>query len=187
MATRSTTASSRLALALVAFVLLTGARPAGSLPDYGAAPELRGLAGWINSPPLTLTKLKGKVVLVKFWTFECVNCRHTLATTQAWYDRYHAQGFEIVAIHTPELPAERVPANVARAVRRERITYPVALDPDYATWDAYHNEYWPAEYLVDPAGRIRYVHVGEGDSERAEQVIQELLAEGNAADRPSAK
>jgi thiol-disulfide isomerase/thioredoxin len=174
-------------VALAAVALLSGAGPARPLADYGPAPELRGLAGWINSPPLSMAKLRGKVVLVRFWTFECINCRHTLAATQAWYDRYHARGFEIVAVHTPELAAERVPANVARAVRRESITYPVALDPDYATWDAYHNEYWPAEYLIDAAGRIRYVHVGEGDTEAAERAIQELLANGNSGDRAGAK
>lgn len=176
-----------LATLALALALLLGPRPARALPDYGPAPELRGLAGWINSPPLSLAGLKGKVVLVRFWTFECINCRHTLATTQTWYDRYHPRGFEIVAVHTPELPAEKVAANVARAVRRERITYPVALDPGYATWDAFHNEYWPAEYLVDAAGRIRYVHFGEGDTEAAERAIQELLAIRNDGGRGRAK
>jgi len=151
------------------------------LPDLGLAPELRGLAGWIPSTPTTLAQLRGKVVLVKFWAFDCINCRRTLPATQAWYDRYHAKGFEIVAVHTPELDEERVPANVAAAVRRAHITYPVALDPDYATWRAYGNRYWPAEYLIDARGHLRLVHFGEGSYDVIDRAIATLLDEASAA------
>jgi thiol-disulfide isomerase/thioredoxin len=148
-----------------------------ALPDLGPAPELTGLQEWINSAPTSLVGQRGKVVLVKFWAFDCINCRRTMAATQSWYDRYHRQGFEILAIHTPELAVERIPANVRAAVRHEHITYPVALDPFYATWRAYDNHYWPAAYLIDARGHLRFVHIGEGAYDEMDRNIALLLAE----------
>ncbi len=169
---------------LLAFAASAHAYPESrGLRDLGPAPEITGIRGWINSKPTSLEAQRGKVVLVKFWTFECINCRHTLAATQAWYDRYHARGFEILSIHTPELEVERVPANVRAAIRRERITYPVALDPDEATWQAYDNHYWPAAYLVDARGHIRFVHFGEGAYDEMDRAIATLLAEKTTTSR----
>ncbi len=150
------------------------------LRDLGPAPEIAGIRGWINSAPLSLKQLHGKVVLVKFWTFACINCQRTLPATAKWYERYHDQGFEIVSVHTPELEQERDPRNVERAVRDAEIHYPVALDVSAATWRAYHNEYWPAWYLVDARGRIRYTHIGEGAYEETDRAIAALLAEAKA-------
>lgn len=148
-----------------------------ALRDYGPAAALTGITGWINSEPTTLADLRGKVVLVKFWTYSCINCIRTLPYVQAWYDKYHDQGFEILAVHTPEFEFEKVPANVEKSVQDFKITYPVALDPDYATWQAYNNRYWPAKYFIDAKGQLRYVHFGEGSYDESEQVIQGLLRE----------
>lgn len=147
------------------------------LKNYGLAPALTGITGWINHKPTTLAELRGKVVLVKFWTYTCINCIRTLPYVQAWYDRYHNQGFEIIAVHTPEFEFEKVPVNVEKAVKDFKITYPVALDPDYATWRAYENRFWPAKYFIDAKGDIRHIHFGEGEYEKSEQVIQQLLRE----------
>jgi cytochrome c biogenesis protein CcdA/thiol-disulfide isomerase/thioredoxin len=156
-------------------------KESSSLTDLGPAPELAGITGWINSEPTTLAALRGKVVLVKFWTYSCINCIRTLPYIRAWYDAYHDDGFEIIAVHTPEFAFETVPENVDQAVRDFGIAYPVALDPDYKTWNAYKNRYWPAEYLVDAAGRIRYTHFGEGAYGETEQAIQDLLQEAGHA------
>lgn len=153
----------------------TSTQTNSGLKNYGPAPELTGITGWINSQPQTLAELRGKVVLVKFWTYTCINCIRTLPYVQTWYDKYHDQGFEIIAVHTPEFAFEKIPANVEQAVKDFRITYPVALDPDYATWGAYENRYWPAKYFIDAAGNIRYIHFGEGEYDETEKVIQELL------------
>lgn len=152
-------------------------RTSSQYRDYGLAPELQGITGWINSSPETLADLRGHVVMVKFWTYSCINCIRTLPYVQAWYEKYHSQGFDIIAIHTPEFEFEKVPANVEQAVKQFKITYPVALDPDYATWTAYANQYWPAEYLIDADGHIRYVHFGEGDYDVTEKAIQDLLTD----------
>lgn len=152
-------------------------KTASLLKNYGAAPELAGITGWINGDPTSLAALRGKVVLVKFWTYSCINCIRTLPYVQSWYDTYHDKGFEIVAVHTPEFEFEKVPANVEQAVKDYKITYPVALDPDYKTWRAYDNKYWPAKYLIDAEGNIRYVHFGEGEYDEIEGAIQELLRE----------
>ncbi len=146
------------------------------LGDFGPAPELRGITDWINSKPLTLASLRGKVVLVHFWTFGCVNCRNVQPYVKAWYERYHAQGLEIIGVHTPELSYEREIANVRKAVADEGVTFPVAFDPAFATWNGYSNSYWPAFYYVDRSGEIRYEHVGEGSYEEQEAVIRDLLA-----------
>lgn len=149
-----------------------------ALPDLGPAPELRGITNWINSEPLTLRQLRGSVVLVHFWTFGCINCQNVQPYVKAWHEKYHDLGLTVIGVHTPELPYEREIANVRDAVARKDVTFPVAFDPQFATWNAYHNSYWPAFYFVDKNGRIRHVRFGEGEYDRSERVIQALLAEG---------
>ena len=145
------------------------------LSDYGPAPEFSGITNWINSEPLTLEKLKGKVVLIDFWTYSCINCIRTLPYVTKWYETYKDQGFVVVGIHTPEFAFEKVSENVRLATERYHITYPVAQDNDYATWQAYHNQYWPAEYLIDKNGHIVYTHFGEGEYDLTENTIRGLL------------
>ncbi len=147
------------------------------LEDLGSAPELTGIDAWINSDPLTMTSLRGKVVLVEFWTFGCINCQHVQPYVKAWYDRYVSEGLVVVGVHTPELSFERDLGNVRDAVAKADIRFPVAFDPTFATWNAYRNSYWPAFFFVDRSGRIRHTHVGEGDYDGSEQVIRELLSE----------
>ena len=147
------------------------------LDDLGLAPELRGITAWINSPPLTMASLRGKVVLVHFWTFDCINCRDVQPYVKAWYARYAAAGFVVVGVHTPELSFERDLGNVRTAVAQDGVTFPVAFDPAFATWNAYANRYWPAFYFVDRSGHIRHVHYGEGDYAGSEQVIRQLLGQ----------
>jgi cytochrome c biogenesis protein CcdA/thiol-disulfide isomerase/thioredoxin len=151
--------------------------PTSSLKDYGRAPELTGLTDWINSEPLTLKQLRGKVVLIDFWTYSCINCLRTLPHVKAWYHAYHDKGLVVIGVHTPEFAFEHVPANVRGAVRRLGVTYPVALDNDYATWNAFQNQYWPAKYLIDRRGRLRYYHFGEGPYDTTEARIRMLLGE----------
>lgn len=146
------------------------------LPDLGEAPELRGISEWINSAPLTLRALRGQPVLVHFWTFDCINCQHVQPYVTRWHETYADQGLRVIGVHTPELDIERDLANVRAAVRANGVTFPVAIDADYRTWDAYRNRYWPAFYWVDRAGRIRHTHFGEGRYEEQERVIQALLA-----------
>jgi cytochrome c biogenesis protein CcdA/thiol-disulfide isomerase/thioredoxin len=147
------------------------------LQDLGTAPELAGLSDWINSKPLTLEKLRGKVVLVDFWTYSCINCLRTLPHVKAWYRTYEKDGLVVLGVHTPEFAFEHVPSNVRGAVHRLGVTYPVALDNDYKTWNAFHNQYWPAKYLIDRRGRLRYVHFGEGEYDTTEARIRTLLGE----------
>lgn len=142
-----------------------------------AAPELRGLTYWINSTPLTLASLKGKVVLIDFWTYSCINCLRTLPTLKSWYQEYSDDGFVIIGVHAPEFAFEHVPSNVQKAVTEYGITYPVALDNDFSTWRAYSNRYWPAKYFIDREGRLRHTHFGEGDEAESEAVIRKLLTE----------
>jgi thiol-disulfide isomerase/thioredoxin len=141
------------------------------------AHELVQPRGFLNGPPFTLASLKGKVVLVDFWTFDCINCQHTIPYLRAWYEHYHHAGFEIVGVHTPELGEERDPHNVAAAVRRLDVRWPVVLDPDFATWNAYGNQYWPAQYLIDKHGRLAAIHIGEGAYTDLDAAIRALLAE----------
>ena len=148
------------------------------------APELTGIQEWLNSEPLTLAELRGEVVLIDFWTYSCINCIRTQPHLNAWYDRYHADGFEIIGVHAPEFAFERVPANVERAVAEAGIEYPVALDNDFATWQAYENRYWPAKYLIDREGRIVWSHFGEGGYDEAEARIRELLGADGAPAAP---
>ena len=147
-----------------------------ALENLGSAPEFTGIDAWINSDQLTLSALRGKVVLVEFWTFGCINCQHVQPYVTAWYDRYASAGLVVVGVHTPELSFERDLGNVRDAVAKAGIGYPVAFDPAYATWNAYRNSYWPAFFFIDRAGQIRHTHFGEGDYEGSEQVLRELLA-----------
>ncbi|MFN2451888.1 MAG: redoxin family protein, partial [Candidatus Dormibacteria bacterium] len=142
------------------------------------APELTGLDGWINSPPLTLAGLRGRVVLIDFWTFSCVNCVRTLPHLEADDQRYRDQGLVTIGVHSPEFDFEKSSSNVAAATRRLHVTYPVALDSHMNTWNAYGNQYWPAQYLIDRQGRVAAVHVGEGDYEATERNIVSLLGGG---------
>ncbi len=140
------------------------------------APEfVSGSDMWINSPKLTIASLRGKVVLVDFWEYTCVNCIRTLPYVKQWYDRYHELGIVIVGIHTPEFEFAKSSANVAQAVKRFGISYPVLVDSDYGNWRAYANSYWPRKYLIDPTGRIVYDHAGEGGYQKTESMIQSLL------------
>jgi thiol-disulfide isomerase/thioredoxin len=152
------------------------AADAAALPDFGAAPEFTGIERWLNSAPLTLQQLRGRVVLVDFWTYSCINCQRTLPHVNHWAETYTPQGLTVVGVHTPEFPFERPAANVEAAMRRHRVKHPVAQDNRYATWKAFSNQYWPATYLIDAQGRIRYKHFGEGAYERTEGVIRTLLA-----------
>ena len=141
------------------------------------APEIRGIEKWLNtSGPQTLASLKGKVVLVDFWTYSCINCLRTLPHVEAWYNKYHSLGFEVIGVSTPEFAFEKDPGNVARAIKQYGIPYPVALDNNYKTWNAYNNQYWPAEYLIDATGKIRRTEFGEGNYPESEQAIRTLLA-----------
>lgn len=145
------------------------------LPQNGPAPELTGITGWINSPPLTLSELRGKVVLIDFWTYSCINCLRTLPYLKNWYRNYEQYGFVVIGVHTPEFQFEKNYDNVKQAVERLGIKYPVALDNNYATWNAYHNRYWPAHYLIDQQGNIRMIHYGEGAYLETENGIRTLL------------
>jgi cytochrome c biogenesis protein CcdA/thiol-disulfide isomerase/thioredoxin len=146
------------------------------LKEYGAAPELQGITGWINSRPLSLRQLRGKVVLVDFWTYSCINCLRTLPYLKSWDAHYRSKGLVIVGVHSPEFAFEHDMGNVRAAVQRLGIRYPVALDNDFGTWNAYRNQYWPADYLVDQSGHIRDIHFGEGDYDKTEHDIRLLLA-----------
>ena len=145
------------------------------LPDLGAAPEFTGVTQWLNSKPLALKNLRGRVVLVDFWTYTCINCLRTLPYLRAWDERYRARGLTIVGVHTPEFEFEKDTGNVRAAIARNDLRYAVAQDNDYGTWDAWGNQYWPAKYLIDAKGRVRYVHFGEGDYGETEQAIRSLL------------
>ncbi|WP_068470882.1 cytochrome c biogenesis protein DipZ [Candidatus Protochlamydia phocaeensis] len=147
------------------------------LPIISKAPPIVGIADWINSPPLTLKDLRGKVVLIDFWTYSCINCIRTFPYLKRWYERYKDQNFVIIGVHTPEFEFEKNLSNVKKAVERFQIVYPVALDNQYATWESYHNAYWPAHYLIDQEGMIREVHFGEGGYTETENAIRSLLNE----------
>jgi cytochrome c biogenesis protein CcdA/thiol-disulfide isomerase/thioredoxin len=157
-----------------------------ALKDYGAAPDVNDISAWINSRPLSLAGLRGKVVLVDFWTYSCINCLRTLPYLRAWDARYRSKGLVILGVHTPEFAFEHDLGNVRKAVKRLGIGYPVALDNGYGTWKAYSNNYWPADYLVDQAGRVRDVHFGEGDYAKTERNIRLLLEAGKAGRLPQA-
>lgn len=159
---------------------------ASSEPDLspkGQMPSLAGAVQWLNSPELTPDALRGKVVLVDFWTYDCINCQHTLPYVKQWAERYGKDGLVVIGVHTPEYPFERILANVRQQVAQLGITYPVAVDNDYAVWRSFGNQYWPAHYLIDANGQVRYSHFGEGAYDTQEQVIRTLLAERASAGR----
>ena len=158
---------------------------ASQLPIEGSLPPLAGAIEWLNTPPLSMTQLRGKVVVVEFWTYTCINWRRTLPYVRAWAEKYKEQGLVVIGVHTPEFEFEKSLANVRRAVKEIGITFPVAIDSDYVIWGAFRNQYWPALYFVDTQGRIRHHHFGEGDYAQSEVVIQRLLAEAghSAVDR----
>jgi cytochrome c biogenesis protein CcdA/thiol-disulfide isomerase/thioredoxin len=152
---------------------------ATGLVNCGPAPNFTGITAWLNTPggrPLSLRALRGKVVLVDFWTYSCINCQRTLPHVEAWYRDYARDGFVVVGVHTPEFAFEHVVSNVRAQAAALGVRYPVAVDDDDATWNAYANEYWPADYLVDASGDVRHVHFGEGDYSGTEQLIRQLLA-----------
>lgn len=157
--------------------------PGIALEDMGQAPELVGLTSWINSEPLTLQKLRGKVVVIDFWTFACYNCQNTRPHVRALYDKYKDQGLEIIGVHTPEFAYEKVPENVRAAAKEQGVIWPVALDLDYKTWSAFNNRYWPAFYVIDANGHLRYHHFGEGNYEYNDKVVQQLLNEAKSASK----
>jgi thiol-disulfide isomerase/thioredoxin len=148
-----------------------------ALADYGESPELAGIVGWVNSEPLTLAALRGKVVVIDFWTYSCINCLRTLPYLKAWDEAYRDDGLVILGVHSPEFAFERVPANVRREVRSLGLRYPIALDNGFETWNAFGNRYWPAKYFLDRRGHVRFAHFGEGEYERSERVIRRLLGE----------
>ncbi len=179
----SSTAKRELAKVRGGGAALAAVKGTSGLPDYGVAPPLHVDGAWINSPPLTLSKLRGKVVLIDFWTYSCINCLRTLPHLKAWYAAYHSKGLVIIGVHTPEFAFEHVTSNVRAAVGRLGIKYPVMQDNDYKTWDNYANEYWPAEYLIDRTGHIRHTHFGEGEYSTTEQLIRQLLDDHGATAR----
>jgi thiol-disulfide isomerase/thioredoxin len=150
---------------------------AAELSFEGSSPGFDGAIEWINSEPLTMDDLKGRVVLVDFWTYTCINWLRTLPYIRAWSEEYRDQGLVVVGVHTPEFPFEHDVGNVRRLVQELRVDHPVAIDSDYAVWDAFANRYWPALYAVDPKGAIRYTHFGEGRYAETERVVQQLLGE----------
>jgi len=169
---------------------LTGSKPPTAvgeggeteLTDYGTAPEFRGIGTWINSGPLTLAELRGRVVLIDFWTYSCINCLRTLPYIREWDDRYRAAGLTIVGVHTPEFAFEHVESNVRENAKKLKLRYPIAMDNDFGTWQAWSNQYWPAKYLIDRKGHVRYYHFGEGEYAETEEAIRTLLG----ADAPAA-
>jgi cytochrome c biogenesis protein CcdA/thiol-disulfide isomerase/thioredoxin len=160
-------------------------KSAGAPRVEGELPSLSGAVAWLNSNPLTTESLRGKVVMVDFWTYSCINCLRTLPYLRAWQERYKDYGFTIVGVHTPEFAFEKQESNVSRAVRELGIRYPVAIDNDYTIWRAFNNEYWPAHYFVDSQGRIRGHHFGEGGYDESEQLIRELLTEAGHRELPA--
>jgi thiol-disulfide isomerase/thioredoxin len=163
-----------------------GSENGSGLPDLGAAPELFGVYPWLNTAggePLTLAEPQGRVVLLEFWTFACGNCQRTLPFLRTMHVRYRP-GLAVIGVHTPESPFERRARNVERAARARGLSFPIGLDNDYAAWDAYANRYWPSQYLLDSAGRVRYAHVGEGAYRRTERAIRALLDEADDGSHP---
>jgi cytochrome c biogenesis protein CcdA/thiol-disulfide isomerase/thioredoxin len=158
------------------------AQPA--LDREGSMPALAGATGWLNSPPLTRESLRGKVVLVDFWTYSCINCLRALPYVKRWYETYKDHGLVVIGVHAPEFAFERDPDNVRRAVGELGIAYPVAIDDDYAIWRGFSNQYWPAHYFIDAAGGIRAHHFGEGDYEGSERIIRGLLTQAGYKDLP---
>ncbi|MCV7068490.1 cytochrome c biogenesis protein DipZ [Mycolicibacterium farcinogenes] len=161
---------------------------AEELQNCGAAPEITGIAQWLNTPggaPVDLRSLRGQVVLIDFWAYSCINCQRAVPHVVDWYDRYKDSGLTVIGVHTPEYAFERVPGNVARGAADLGITYPVALDNSYSTWTNYENRYWPAEYLIDANGVVRHVKFGEGGYDNTERLIRELLMQAKDTNLPA--
>jgi cytochrome c biogenesis protein CcdA/thiol-disulfide isomerase/thioredoxin len=165
-------------------MMMSAAKPAGNLPVEGEIPSFAGATLWLNSPPLTPESLRGKVVVVDFWTYSCINCLRALPYVESWYQKYKDHGLVVIGVHAPEFAFEKDPKNVRRAVADLKITYPVALDNDYAIWQAFNNQYWPAHYFIDATGRIRAHHFGEGNYDESEQIIRTLLTEAGQSELP---
>jgi thiol-disulfide isomerase/thioredoxin len=151
-----------------------------TLADEGPMPELGGAVAWLNAAPLSRQSLRGKVVLVNFWTYSCINSLRELPYVKSWAAKYKDAGLIVIGVHAPEFGFEKERANVENAVHDLKIAFPVPIDSDHKIWQAFNNEYWPADYFIDAKGRIRYHHFGEGDYDKSEQVIQELLRENGA-------
>jgi cytochrome c biogenesis protein CcdA/thiol-disulfide isomerase/thioredoxin len=160
-----------------AMMMMSAGSDSAGVPDM--LPDLSGATAWINSPPLTAESLRGKVVVVDFWTYSCINCLRSLPTIQAWQDKYKASGLVVIGVHTPEFPFEKDESNVRNAVRELGIDYPAAMDNNYSIWRAFHNRFWPAHYFIDATGRVRFHHFGEGGYEESETWIRGLLEERN--------
>jgi cytochrome c biogenesis protein CcdA/thiol-disulfide isomerase/thioredoxin len=158
----------------------SAAEPQLPLADEGPFPDLAGAVAWLNSPPLSNKSLRGKVVVIDFWTYSCINCLRALPYLEGWAAKYKDAGLVVIGVHTPEFAFEKERANVEKAVRDLKINYPVAIDSDYRIWQAFHNQYWPAHYFIDGKGRIRFHHFGEGEYDLSERVIQALLKENGA-------
>lgn len=176
--------ASRLLPSFSASSSLMGSEPS-PLPRLVHAPELASSGPWHNSGPLTLKELKGKVVLIDFWTYSCINCIRTLPYIQGYWERYKDDPFMLIGVHSPEFVFEKSEANVRDAIRRHGLTYPIVQDNDFGTWRAFSNHYWPAKYLIDAEGYVRYTHFGEGDYEETNKAIMSLLKEIGAADEGS--
>ncbi|MEH1903223.1 MAG: thioredoxin family protein [Nostoc sp.] len=144
-------------------------------PVGNILPEFQGISQWLNSTPLSIADLKGNVVLIQFWTFACINCQRTLPYITKWHRQYESQGLKVIGIHTPEFAFERDTNNIKKALRQHKITYPVPVDNEYKTWNAYDNQYWPHMFLADRQGLLQYDHIGEGSYEKIEQTIRQLL------------
>ena len=157
------------------------ATPRAALPVEGRLPELSGATTWINSPPLSSEALRGKVVLIDFWTFACINCQRVLPFVRAWAEKYKEQGLVVIGVHAPEFAFERKLDNVKRAADNLGLHFPIAIDNNFAIWRSFNNQYWPANYVIDAQGRIRFHHFGEGEYERSEQVIRQLLDEARSS------
>ncbi len=166
--------------------MMTQAKQPAALPIEGDLPSLSGATSWLNSPPLSAEDLRGKVVLIDFWTYSCINCLRALPYVKGWYDKYKDHGLVVIGVHAPEFAFEKDEANVRRAVADLKITYPVALDDHYAIWQGFNNQYWPAHYFIDAKGRIRGHHFGEGNYDESEATIRQLLTEAGYHDLPPA-
>jgi len=151
------------------------------LQSCGPAPDIRGISQWLNSPPLDIASLRGKVVLVDFWAYSCINCQRSIPHIAAWYNTYRDDSFIVIGIHTPEYAFEKVPGNVADGAQKLGITYPIAMDNGFSAWTNYRNRYWPARYLIDASGTVRHIKFGEGDYDITEKHIRELLTEANGS------
>jgi thiol-disulfide isomerase/thioredoxin len=164
--------------------LMKAGKPSGDLPVEGEIPPFSGATAWLYSPALTPEALRGKVVLVDFWTYSCINCLRALPYVKSWYEKYKDHGLVVIGVHAPEFAFEKDPGNVRRAVSDLGITYPVALDDNYAIWQGFNNQYWPAHYFIDAAGHIRGHHFGEGNYQESEQVIRQLLTQAGYTNLP---